>query len=102
MTKNAIASIDILWMDIQGAELKALIGLKDKITAIKIMHIEVEFIEIYSCQPLFKDIRQYLVSNGFVFLGFTSKSKYFADAVFANNCIYKQLKNKNKVAKLLI
>jgi hypothetical protein len=61
------------------------------------MHIEVEFMEIYSGQPLFKEVKKYLVKNNFVFIGFTSKGKFSADAVFINKTLY----DKSKHGKLL-
>jgi len=88
--EHDIKNIDLLWMDIQGAELKALKGMKEKISIVKLIHIEVEFMEIYTAQPLFQEIKDFLTNNGFIFLGFTSENKYFADAVFINSSLYKK------------
>lgn len=59
-----IEFIDILKLDIQGGELKALEGavnlLKDK--SIRLIYTEVEFIEIYKNQPLFHDLCNYLAN----------------------------------------
>lgn len=93
MNEHNIPSIDILWMDIQGAELMALKGLGHRISDVHVIQCEVEMIEIYNGQPLFKEIKKYLVSHGFRFMGFSSKSKYSGDAVFihkdclTHNCI---------------
>jgi FkbM family methyltransferase len=84
LIKNSIPEIDVLWMDIQGAELKALKGLKEKISKVKIIHLEVEFIEIYKNQPLFKNIDKFLTANNFTLGGFTSKTHYSGDAVYLN------------------
>ncbi len=98
--ENNIPNIDLLWMDIQGAELKALQGLKDKISFVKLIHIEVEFMEIYTNQPLFQDIKIFFDLNGFIFLGFTSKGLYSADAVFVNSNFYKK-NYKKKIETIL-
>jgi len=82
--QNAIGAIDLVWMDIQGAELLALRGMHDGVRDLKLIHVEVEFFEIYQGQPLFPEIRRYLSQHGFSFLGFTVYSKFSADAVFAN------------------
>jgi FkbM family methyltransferase len=84
MRDHGIAGIDLLWMDIQGAELMALQGLGPRLADVKLMHLETEFIEIYRGQPLFADLRRYLAERGFSFLGFTVYSWHSADAVFAN------------------
>lgn len=63
-----IDTIDILWMDLQGAELKALHGLGEGIRKVKFIYTEVSFMEIYNNQPLFDDLNQYLSNNGFLLL----------------------------------
>ena len=82
LREHNIPSIDILWMDIQGAELKALKGLGRRISDVRIIQCEVEMIEIYRGQPLFKEIKRYLLHHGFRFVGFSSKSNYSGDAIF--------------------
>jgi FkbM family methyltransferase len=82
---NEIQSVDIMWIDIQGAELLALKGLFEKISSVNVLHIEVEFFEIYKNQPFFEEIKMYLEQANFTFLGFTHKSEYAADAIFINN-----------------
>jgi len=95
VTEHKIPSIDLLWMDIQGAELKALKGLGDKLDIVKVMNIEVEFMEIYSGQPLFDEIKEFLECRNFRFIGFTTKGEYSADAVFVNKRILDCLDKKN-------
>jgi FkbM family methyltransferase len=56
---------DLLWMDLQGAEKKALLGLKGKINDVSIIHIEVGFRPVYIGQPLFWEIDKILKSYGF-------------------------------------
>jgi len=79
-----INQIDILWMDIQGAELIALKGFGDKLKDVKIIHTEVEFFEIYDKQPLFDDINKFLLKNDFLFYGFSYRGEFAADAIFIN------------------
>jgi FkbM family methyltransferase len=76
--------IDLLWMDIQGAELSALKGLGARLADVGLIHLEAEFEEIYSGQPLFFEVREFLERSGFAFLGFTIYARHSADAVFAN------------------
>lgn len=84
MEEQKIAHIDLLWMDIQGAELMALQGLGPRLADVKLIHLETEFIEIYRGQPLFAELKRFLLERGFSFLGFTIYSRHSADAVFAN------------------
>ena len=84
MVENNISVIDLIWMDIQGAELMALKGLGERIKDVNIIHSEVEFFEIYKNQPLFIEIKKYLNKRGFLLGFFTSFGKYSGDAVFIN------------------
>jgi FkbM family methyltransferase len=84
MRENGIAGIDLLWMDIQGAELMALQGLGSRLADVKLIHLETEFMEIYRGQPLFPELKRFLRQHGFDFMGFTTYSRHSADAVFAN------------------
>ena len=84
LVQNGIGAVDLLWMDIQGAELLAFRGMQERMADLKLIHVEVEFFKIYQGQPLFPEILAYMRKNGFSFLGFTVYSKFAADAVFAN------------------
>ena len=82
MLEHGVGSIDILWMDVQGAESMVLEGLGERIGDLRCLHMEVEFFEIYRGQLLFADIDAYLRSRGFRLLGFTSYSRFAADALY--------------------
>lgn len=84
LAERKLAGIDLLWMDIQGAELMALQGLGSRLADVAMIHLETEFVEIYRGQPLFPELRDFLHSRGFSFMGFTVYSRHSADAVFAN------------------
>ena len=64
--------IDFIKLDIQGAELNALKGMPNKLRNCLGLEIEVEFSELYINQPLFGDLDDFLKSNGFEFIDFTS------------------------------
>jgi FkbM family methyltransferase len=81
--KNNITETDILWMDIQGAELMSMKSLGGLIHAIKIIHLEFEFFEIYKGQPLFRDINSFLKQNGFNLIELTTVGKYAGDGIYA-------------------
>lgn len=84
MALEKIDSIDILWMDIQGAELLALKGFDDLLQNVKVIFTEVEFFEIYSNQPRFEDIRRFLKQNNFYFWNLINAGEFAGDALFIN------------------
>lgn len=63
--KNDINNIDILWMDLQGAELKALQSLGPLLETVQIIHTELEMNPMYEGQCLFRDVNELLINNGF-------------------------------------
>lgn len=70
LENERIDHIDILHLDLQGAELLALIGAKNALTEnkIKIIRTEVEFDNLYKNQPLFWEIGSYLSGFNYRFV----------------------------------
>ena len=87
MREKSLGEIDLLWMDIQGAKSMALQSAGSMLANIKNNHLEVEYMEIYSGQPLMADIKNYLNRNGFSLYAFTNFGRYSGDAVFVNNSL---------------
>lgn len=77
-----VTAIDILWIDVQGAELLVLEGMGELLSKVSFIHMEVEFFEIYKGQALFPAVDTLLRERGFRLTGFTSYSQYAADALY--------------------
>ena len=84
MEQNGVKEIDILWVDVQGAELAVLKSAAKYLKNVKVIHTEVEFFEIYQGQPLFETLKTYLNQQGFYAVQFTTFGKYAADCIFVN------------------
>jgi FkbM family methyltransferase len=87
--EHELERIDILKMDIQGGELKALKGARRLLSrqAIGLIATEVEFKPLYLDQPLFWDINAHLRSYGYAFYGLYDQRHIngalsWADAIF--------------------
>lgn len=63
--ENKINEVDFIHMDVQGAELKVLIGAKYSLAKVKAIWLEVANIEVYKGQPLRGDIENFMSKNGF-------------------------------------
>jgi FkbM family methyltransferase len=85
MAANRIAKVDAVWMDIQGAELMALRGFGERISDVRLLSLEAEFIEIYEGQPLFREIRDFLAAKGFLLTSFLTLGRHSCDAVFVRS-----------------
>jgi len=85
MDKYDISKVDIIWMDLQGAELLALKGLGNHLHNVKYIQTEACHIEIYKNQALFPELNNYL-SNFFCFdlLNEINEDSYFQDAIYKN------------------
>jgi FkbM family methyltransferase len=85
MAEHAIAKVDAVWMDIQGAELMALHGFGERLLDVELLSLEAEFVEIYDGQPLFWEIHGFLVDKGFLLTEFLTFGRYSCDAVFVQH-----------------
>ncbi|GIW42393.1 MAG: hypothetical protein KatS3mg076_2970 [Candidatus Binatia bacterium] len=78
-----VDSVDLLCMDIQGAELHALRGLGDRIEAVRFVVTEIERRPIYEGQSLFPEVDAYLRSRGFRRLVEVPRDPWFSDFLYA-------------------
>lgn len=88
---RGITNIDLIWMDLQGAELSALKGLGDTLLShTAFIQTEVEHVPLYEGQPLFGDLRRYLRQKGFRLLTYSGGAgRQFSDVIFVNTKIYR-------------
>jgi FkbM family methyltransferase len=88
----------LLKIDTQGYELEVLKGFGKKISSIYAIYCECSYIKMYQCQPVFKDIEQYLNNKNFYlekiynksFLG--NKKLFQADFLFLNKNLSTKIK----------
>jgi FkbM family methyltransferase len=86
MSKYNIDNVDIIWMDLQGAELLALKGLSDSLKYVQYMHIEISHKEMYTGQVLFNELNTYILSYGFSIKNKLSLSGWQEDAIYESSC----------------
>lgn len=67
-TRAGVKEIDLLWLDIQGAELEVLRSSSNLLRATRLVFVEVNFLEVYKGAGLWKDLRAYMNSMGFELL----------------------------------
>ena len=63
---NNIDSIDLLWIDVQGAEKMVLNGIGDFLSNVKAICTEVEIAHMYNGSILKHELDQFLLDNGFL------------------------------------
>jgi len=65
MKMHNIPYVDIMWMDVQGAELLVLKGLGSHINNVKYIYTEVTYKEMYSGQVMYEELNDFIISNNF-------------------------------------
>jgi len=65
MKKYNIPRVDIIWMDLQGAELLAVKGLGKHLDTVAYIHTEVSHKEMYTGQVMFSELNNFILSKGF-------------------------------------
>lgn len=87
MDKYNISNVDIIWMDLQGAELLALKGLDNHLKNVKYIHTEVSYKEIYSGQVMFEELNNYILSYGFNIVNNLSFQGWQEDVIYEKKMI---------------
>jgi FkbM family methyltransferase len=81
--ENGVEHVDLVWADLQGAELRALEGMGELLHGVEAVHVEVTFRELYAGQPLFDEVRNYLERFRLrLWVLLYDITGYFGDAIF--------------------
>ncbi len=77
-----ITSIDLLCMDVQGAELRALRGLGGMLESVRYVITEIEVKPLYYDQALYPEVHGYLKSHGFRQAAEVYRDPWFSDYLY--------------------
>ncbi len=84
-----IDQADAIFLDVQGAALDVLKGAGRVLGMTGILHVEVEFVEMYKNQPLFGDVDQFLRQENFFFHTFYYMgTRCLKPTIINNNPVY--------------
>ena len=97
---NNVDHIDLMWLDMQGHELSALKASTTILSTVKLIYTEVEFVKAYKGQALYKEMKEWLATQGFrvIALDFDKKqaaatnipvgAQFYGNALFINERYY--------------
>lgn len=92
LAEEGVKEVDVLKLDLQGHELSAIRGLKDRLDNVKLIYIEVEFLRLYEGASLFSEVETFLREHGFKFFQFYDQVRspengrlLYGDAIFLNS-----------------
>ena len=81
--RAGIRRFDLVWMDLQGAELLAIRGMGDLLQTVQAMQLEVTYRELYHGQAMWPEVRCYLEKSGMRLVDeWPDVCGYFGDVVF--------------------
>jgi FkbM family methyltransferase len=67
---------DLLWIDVEGAEMRVFRGAVNVLRSVTLVHVEVSFRPMQVGKPLFWEVHDHLQSSGFAFQGFSEVSAF--------------------------
>jgi hypothetical protein len=82
MKESNISHVDIIWMDLQGAELLALQSLGDYLKKVEYIFTEVSHKEMYTGQVMFPELHTFLLQNGFINITPISQNGWQEDVIY--------------------
>lgn len=85
MQKYNIPRVDIIWMDLQGAELLALKGLGNHLDKVRYIHTEVSHKEMYTGQVMFNELNNFILSKGFSVANNISMNGWQEDIIYSKS-----------------
>ena len=85
MQKYNIPKVDIVWMDLQGAELLALKGMGQALDSVKYIHTEVSHRAMYTGQVMFNELNHFILSKNFIIKNKISGCGWQEDIIYEKN-----------------
>lgn len=80
--EHGVDHVDLIWMNLQGAELLALQSLGSLLKTVKAIHTKVEVNPMYEGQSLWKDVDAFFTSNGFKMIYGNTNVTFGTDVVY--------------------
>jgi FkbM family methyltransferase len=62
---QSVQRADLLWLDLQGAELRTIQAAPRILSTVRLVYMEVSLVELYAGSPLYPEARQWMAAHGF-------------------------------------
>jgi FkbM family methyltransferase len=87
--QNNVDHVDLMWLDMQGYELNALMASPKILSTVRVILTEVEFVEAYANQYQFEQVKRWLEEQGFEMIAQNHVCSWFGDALFVRKELLK-------------
>lgn len=82
-----VNKVDLIWMDLQGAELIALKSMGDMLKTVDYIYTEITHKEMYHNQVLFPELDNFLKNNNFKLLSNVTLNGWQEDVIYKNTLL---------------
>ncbi|MEL7115942.1 MAG: FkbM family methyltransferase [Pseudomonadota bacterium] len=89
--KDILDRLDMLVLDVQGAELECLRGAEHSLSRVRFLEVEASRVEIYQGGVLFKTLDPWITARGFVRRTGITRSKTWPKDMLVGNVVYERL-----------
>jgi hypothetical protein len=87
--QNDIKGFDFMWLDLEGAELRILSSSPQILANTQLIYVETNFQHFREGMTQFRDLRNFLESQGFCLLSHWYRENLQGDALFIRNVNFK-------------
>jgi len=84
LAEKNIQDVDLVWIDLQGAEKLAFESFGESLERVKYIHTEVSYKAIYTNQVMFDELHSFLLAKGFENITIPSKQGWQEDVIYKN------------------
>jgi hypothetical protein len=61
---HGVDHVDLMWLDMQGAEMRMLQAAPRLLATTRLVHMEVSLVELYADTPLYSEVRDWMEAHG--------------------------------------
>jgi FkbM family methyltransferase len=94
---SILGNVDIMKLDVQGAEIKVLNGAIRLLKIMKVVILEVLFVDYYKNQPFFSDLYDFMIKHNFQMFGLYNLSTCTDGNLVAADALFINLDHYNKI-----
>ncbi len=87
LEEYGIDKVDLIWMDLQGAELLALQSMGNLLHTVDYIHTEVSYRKMYHGQVLFPELNQFLMDHQFMSITSLNHGGWQEDIIYKNKTL---------------
>lgn len=87
LQNDNVNKVNLIWMDLQGAELLALNSMGNILNTVDYIYTEVSHQPLYHGQVLFPELDKFLVDNNFTCMTNVNRNGWQEDVIYKNNIL---------------